>query len=347
MVKDIGAKDVLVNLKTTKGSYTLPLGQIKLDQKITALGDKVNLADVKIDIQIANVPTSRQSEIKALLTNRSSKMIGEPLAFDVSLSYGDKTITIDQFDQYVEREIALPDNISLEDVSTAVKVGNDGSLTHVPTKIIERDGKLYARISSMTNSVYTLIYNDKPMTDITGHWAASDIQDMVSRFIINGTSEGVFEPSRNITRAELTAVIVNALGIKSDTTTQEFTDVQEGKWYYNVVQSAAAHGLISGYQDGSFMPNAVITREETMAIIARTIDFIGQDQSVDQDQAAKLLAKFTDNKDISNWAQTAVATSVKNDIAKGYEGKIMPKSPITRAESVVMIRRLMKISDLI
>ncbi|WP_189032613.1 S-layer homology domain-containing protein [Paenibacillus albidus] len=72
----------------------------------------------------------------------------------------------------------------------------------MPTKIVVIDGKPYAQINSLTNSVYSVIYSPITFADVNTHWAKEAVNDMGSRLVIDGSGEGSFEPGRDITRAE-------------------------------------------------------------------------------------------------------------------------------------------------
>jgi len=76
------------------------------------------------------------------------------------------------------------------------------------------DGRYYARINSLTDSTYSVIWNPIDFNDSAVHWAKEAINDMGSRLVISGTGNDMFEPDRDITRAEFAAIIVRALGIK-------------------------------------------------------------------------------------------------------------------------------------
>lgn len=87
---------------------------------------------------------------------------------------------------------------------------------------------------------------------------------------INDTS---FEPSRNVTRAEYVKMLVRALSCRyqKEGTNTPFSDVDESMWYAEYINFATNHGWINGYQDGTFRPDAPITRAEAAKILANAI----------------------------------------------------------------------------
>ncbi|MDX8346132.1 S-layer homology domain-containing protein [Rossellomorea sp. YZS02] len=123
------------------------------------------------------------------------------------------------------------------------------------------------------------------ITDMTseefGFW---EIDDFVSADIINGfidsdTGNMSFLPNKNITRAEFTKIIINVLGIPTQSGPQKFDDVTPGRWYYDYINTASSLGIINGYSAEEFKPGSFITRGQMAAMIVRafkdTVPFPG------------------------------------------------------------------------
>jgi hypothetical protein len=169
------------------------------------------------------------------------------------------------------------------------------------------------------------------LTDIQGNWAQADIEKLVSLGAIAGYPDGTFRPNNNITRAEFVAVLVKALQL-TPKAGPVFADTQ-GTWAQTYVSTAAAYGIVSGYDADHFGPNAPITREQMAAIIVR---------------AAKLAPvagtpSFKDAATIGAWAREDVVTAVKDGIMSGYsDGTFRPLQDATRAEGVTVIARLVQ-----
>lgn len=71
-------------------------------------------------------------------------------------------------------------------------LNEDGTFSHVPTTIVVINGKYFAKINSLTNSTYTVIYNPVTFTDVTIHWAKDAINDMGSRMVVAGIGNGIY-----------------------------------------------------------------------------------------------------------------------------------------------------------
>ncbi|WP_240344297.1 S-layer homology domain-containing protein [Paenibacillus sp. SYP-B3998] len=132
--------------------------------------------------------------------------------FTVRAINEDKTIEVSKFNAYVERTMALSGGTDPNKIMTGVVIEPDGTVRPVPTKVVIINGKSYAKISSMTNSVYSVVWHPVEFGDVTNHWVKRTIGDLGSRMIIDGTGNGMFSPDREITRAEFAAILVRGLG---------------------------------------------------------------------------------------------------------------------------------------
>lgn len=184
--------------------------------------------------------------------------------------------------------------------------------------------------------------NDDPSTDpevtfqdISGHWAENDIKNAVRKHIISGYPDGTFKPNKSITRAEFTLILVNFLQLDGATTSLTFTDIDQiGDWSKHAIELAVEAGIVNGYHDGSFRPNAQITREEMAVMITRALGILTD---------ANSQSNFSDDEDISDWAKGAVEAIRQHGIVNGRGGnRFVPKESATRSEAVVMLLRLLE-----
>ena len=179
---------------------------------------------------------------------------------------------------------------------------------------------------------------------------------MGSRLVISGigvdaAGNNNFAPDREITRAEFAAIVVRALGLKEGMGDKSFRDVNASDWFSGYVKTAVEYGLIKGYGDGSFKPGNNITREETMAIMARAMKLTGLKTEFTTAELAGLYAVMADTDTVSTWAKDAVGACLKKGIITGRAGRdgltIAPKASITRAEVAAIAQRLLKKAKLI
>jgi hypothetical protein len=101
------------------------------------------------------------------------------------------------------------------------------------------------------------------------HYAYEPVYDLGTHHIVNGYADGTFRPNAPTTRAQVAKMVVLTVGWPINTTGgPHFTDVQVGSTFYDYIETAYNHGIISGYVDGTFHPGANVTRGQLMKIVA-------------------------------------------------------------------------------
>ncbi len=348
-VKNMEMKEAVIEIKTGNAAYTLPASEINIDSFSEQIEHQVELRDISVYIEISKPPEDAAKIIEDAANENSYKIVAPPIEFKITCISGSQTVQVSKFNAYVERMLAIPDGIDPSKITTGVVNNPDGTFSHVPTTIVVIDGKYYAKINSLTNSIYSVIYSPAEYKDVIGHWAMEAINDMGSRLVISGTGNDRFEPDRDITRAEFTAIIVKGLGLFRPKTGKDlFEDVTKGAWYYDVVSIAYEYELISGYGDGKFGPMDKITREQAMTIVERAMDITELELDFADIEKEKALVVFSDLGQLSEWSENGITKCVKAGIIKGKNEKILaPKNGVTRAEAAVIIRRLLQKSELI
>lgn len=109
-------------------------------------------------------------------------------------------------------------------------------------------------------------------TDVaSGAWYNNAVSTLTRAGILDGYEDGSFRPNASITRAEFTKIAVSFFKHASGASSNPFNDVPDSAWYAEFVKAAAELGLIDGYEDGTFRPNAPITRAEACTIVNRTL----------------------------------------------------------------------------
>ena len=149
-----------------------------------------------------------------------------------------------------------------------------------------------------------------------------------------GYEDGMVKPQRSITRAEVATIFYRLLedDVRDDydTTRNNFSDVTSDSWYNQTVSTLASMGILKGYEDGTFRPNASITRAEFAAIATRFFEETG---------ATYEPGTFTDVTG-SEWFAGAIMDAVNLGLIGGYEdGTVRPNNNITRAEACAIVNR--------
>ncbi|HYE82167.1 MAG TPA: YDG domain-containing protein [Clostridia bacterium] len=348
-VKNMETKEAVLEIKTASVTYTLPAAQINIDNVSEQIGTQVELKDIKVNIRVSEPPQDTIRIVEDTASKNNYQVIVKPVQFEISCTSGDKTVEVSKFNGYVERMVAIPEGVDPAKITTGIVLNDDGTFSHVPTTIIVIDGKYYAKINSLTNSTYSVIWSPKAFKDVENHWAKAAVNDMGSRLVIDGVGNDSFEPDRGITKAEFTAVVIKALGLmRPGTGRAVFDDVTKEAWYYDGVSIAYEYGIVSGNGNGEFLPMDKITREEAMTMIARAMNLTGLKAELKAGELETLLAGFRDSEQSAEWAKDSVAACVKTGIVTGKSGKALaPKDEMTRAEVAVIVRRLLQKSGLI
>ena len=345
MLRDNGTT---LAVETGTWTYALNPYDMNLNALMREFGADALPADVTVTVSIASPTGAAAAAVAAAVQDGGYALVLPAVEFTITCSYGGRTVEVTGFDAYVDRTVAIPDGVDPNSITTAAVVGPGGTIRSVPTEIVFLDGQYYARIHSLTDSVYVLIRNQVSFADVTEHWAKDAINNMGSRLVVSGVGDNLFMPGRDITRAEFAAIIVRALGLEPGSGTSSFTDVKAGDWFAGYVETAAAFGLITGYDNGAFGPGDRITREQAMTILARAMRITGLKGTLAAGEADVLLSAFADGKNVSGYAADGMAACLKAGILTGRDGgRLAAGDNITRAEVAVIVERLLELSGLI
>jgi len=172
--------------------------------------------------------------------------------------------------------------------------------------------------------------------DIDGHWAKDYILYLALNNYVNGMGQQLFEPNYKMSRAMFVTLVGRIYGVQQNSyTASAFGDVDITEWYGPYVAWAAQNGIVNGFEDGTFLPNQTITREQMALVIMRFADFQNFEMSASGSGCA-----FSDDQLISSWAKSAVYEAQSAGIIKGRDtGAFDPKGTATRAEVCTMLYR--------
>ena len=166
--------------------------------------------------------------------------------------------------------------------------------------------------------------------DTAGHWAESSIERWSGHGIIQG-SNGLFDPNGQLTCAQLATILAKLLKLPA-AKDAGFTDNTADAWYYDAINRCAAAGILNGNGDGTVTPEAPITRERAMVMLARAL---GIEPIRKPD-----LTKYTDAAQVSAYAQGYVAALIEAGIVGGVTAdELAPQDNITRAATVTILDR--------
>ncbi len=173
---------------------------------------------------------------------------------------------------------------------------------------------------------------------ITAVFTASQKLNGVDRWLntrdhiayLSGYPDGTFGPDRNMTRAEVAQMFYALLNDQNVPATVSFSDVPDGAWYADAVETLASLGMFTGYPDGTFHPNSTITRAE---FAAAALSFA--------DMAPSARCSFPDVS-AQDWFYPYVASAAEYGWIGGYpDGSFRPSGSITRAEVAVIVNHML------
>lgn len=325
---DLGDMSLKDNVKVTLEGLSEVNGQVRIasNQMQMLLAESLRPEQLVIESQPVSAEIQSQLAAKKGFTG---------FVRDISLRAGNKALTPDQM-PWVSFSI-----------SEAIQKGFDPNKLAV--FIFDPASQSYERVSSTRIgdtlnfkaphfSIYTIMENHVSFKDMNKHWAKEAVEVLGAKAIVNGDAAGNFEPSRQITRAEFTAMLVNALDLKADTQAN-FKDVESKAWYSQQIAAAKAKGLVTGNEKGEFKPNEAITRQEMAALVARAYQI---------DKGLALVGEgvsFTDQTNIASYAQEAVQGAQYYHLISGYkDGSFKPKAKATRAEAAKVIYQLITLN---
>ena len=157
-------------------------------------------------------------------------------------------------------------------------------------------------------------------------WYAEAVSAAVDNGLLYGKSSSIIDPNGDMTRAEMAAIINRSFGCYKTADISQYKDVSKSKWYYKDVALAVQMGTYNGRSSSSMAPDAPISRQEAMTVVARALE-------LDYDAYAKTdLSAFSDRSEISNWALPYVRAMVGADYIHGRTKGLEPLDNITRAE---------------
>ncbi|MFX3631722.1 MAG: invasin domain 3-containing protein [Candidatus Pristimantibacillus sp.] len=333
----LAGKAGTITLTTSQGQYRLPLDEV--------VNQESGWSNKELHITIELGKSGAIAGLQAAAKEGGFQLAADVIHFNVYVLHNGKTREITKFDRYVERVIYLSKDFSK--ASTVMVWDPELGVRPVPTEFTQVDGHQAAVIRSLTNSTYIVVSKISQLTDIHGHWAAAEITDMNNRMIVNGVDGSRFAPEAYITRAELAALLARALGLPEGGEAAGLSDVSKSSWYSGAVAAVKAYGIMDGYEDGTFRPNQEVSRQEAIVTIVRAMQLAKSVPAASDTSSQVDLSLYTDKELIGNWAINEIQTAIHEGLVKGYGDELRPQQSLTRAETTVLLHRMLVRAGLI
>lgn len=194
---------------------------------------------------------------------------------------------------------------------------------------------LLVTITLFAQTSYAASSCSHPFIDLSEHWAEEEICELYAQGIVEGYSERNYLPKQEVTRAEFLKISLLNLGYKVYAVqSASFSDVENGAWYYTYVTFAKSKGFVSGYSDGTFRPDALITRAEAVVMIMQMAGIVDY-------SSFGFEPRFSDLTSATDWFAPAVNLATDYGIIEGYgDGSFRPYANLSRAEAAVIAVRV-------
>ncbi|MEA1960984.1 MAG: S-layer homology domain-containing protein [Bacillota bacterium] len=279
-----------------------------------------------------------QNEKKITVTELNTK--DAPTAFAIKMAssvyeFGPGGTT---FDKPVTITIQVPitQDMDINSLTPAWYDEQKGEWIPIPAVIDLKTGLVVFKIDHFTKFAVLETAGRVSFSDVGENlvWARDAIEILAGQGIIKGTGTGTgtgFEPGRSISRAEFVQLISKALNLTVDETGEmAFSDVNVDDWFADAVKIAYCNDIVSGYPDGTFRPDAKISRNEIAMVLKR----------LNKAQTAEDNAEIKDMETIPEWAKDAVNWAYQERLISGYpDGSFGGGQSLTRAEAAVVVYR--------
>lgn len=214
---------------------------------------------------------------------------------------------------------------STEATTNQIVISDNGEV-----KIVTPDGT-----EVKVNVPKDVVNSDVNFSDLGNYgWAKDYINKLAELGIVTGTEDGIYSPELGCKRGDFAILINRTLGLQV-TPTKNFSDNEEGKYYYNDVRMGYTAGILSGYGDNTYKPEKYCNRDEMFVLVAKTLEYLGVDVT---STPTSVNNKYNDVADVAWWSAPYLAFLTQEGIVTGSSnGNVEPKKNINRAEMAVMM----------
>ena len=326
-------QETIISNKITNTVIVVDNPSIRIDMDLAAVTEIHRQAQADVNITATRQDNSR-------LAGAAKAAIGNRPAFDLKANYGDgKQVT--EFGTG-SVNVAIPYTLQSGEKSggvCAVYVDSNGNVNYLTNSAYDSTNKTL-RFTTSHFSTYGIGYKAlSDFSDTASHWAEEDIQFVVNRGLLDGTSRTTFSPDAAITRGMIVTALGRLAGVDvSGYKASSFTDVKADAYYMGYAEWASQTGILSGTGAATYAPDSAISREQMAVVLANYARTIGYSLPRVHTETT-----FADTTNISSWAKDSVKTmQMAGIIASKDANKFEPQSAATRAEASATLRRFIE-----
>ncbi|RAU96159.1 S-layer homology domain-containing protein [Paenibacillus sp. YN15] len=318
------------------------LGQLALPMDVLSQWTQSAAAGKSVELTLRPVPEAEQTALAGKLQAKGASGLAEAIEISLGVKEGERLAPL-TLPKGSKGMLSLPLASSADPGRlTVMRLNKEGGLSFVPAKIeAAASGSLTVHVR-LDGTVTLAVAQVEPETygDMTGHWAEKAVGFLSAKLVVDSMGDGGFLPESPLTRAQYSAMLVRALGLEASAaaTGGIFTDVAADSWYAVSVNAAVYAGITEGYEDGSFRPDARITREEMAVMLYRALQAANAAPAAD----ASAVAGLADGSELAGWSREAVGALLAGGLINGRtEGGFVPAADATRAEGAAVLQRLL------
>ena len=348
-----GTTNIKIDAKTTqsvtKSSVTIPAGSTS-DMANAGLSVTIETSTGTFDLDnnalksiagagSGSVELSAEQLGADNLSDANKELVGDHPVFDLNITvggtnvtdFGDGTVTVSL--PYTPADGENTDNL------TVYYIDADGNAVKMDGAYYDEDtGSIVFETDHFSTFAVVYEQSDTVFIDVTtDDWYYDEVMYVFENGLMNGTSDTLFSPEVNMTRAMLVTVLYRLEGEphRGGEITSTYSDVDDDEWYSEPVLWANHIGIVSGYGNGLFGTNDSVTRQQMAVILYNYAVYKGYDTTASSD-----LAAYTDAGDISDWAVPAMRWANAEGLITGVtETTLNPSGSATRAQVATILMR--------
>ena len=308
------------------------------DDDLTASFSTAALESI-YDESNSNVKFVLEERKASKLTGTQAKKAGERPVYALELTHGGKAIpSIGSGSVSVTLPYALGKDETAEGLAILI-VSDDGTGRNIKCTYNARSRTV--NFSTKNFGVFVIAYDadhiwNNPFTDVKEtDWFYDAVRYVNQKGLFSGTTATTFSPNLATTRAMLVTVLYRLDGQPAVTGSSKFSDMSAGQYYTNAVIWATENGIVSGYGNGMFDPDALLSREQMATILYNYAKYKQYDVS-----KVRGLDVFTDKDTVAPYAVRAMQWAYANEIINGSSATTLsPKGTATRAQVAAILMR--------
>jgi hypothetical protein len=260
----------------------------------------------------------------------SANVVAAPVTFNVTGTYGGKTVNVPLLAGNGEATISLSGGAPVGAHLVGVEIVN-GAPEHAWMNLQNGTADFYTR----SGGTFAIVSHTVNFSDIGGLPQSTAITNLADDLVTTGVTRDTFDPQGGVNREQFAALIVRALGLWNIGQGTKFKDVAASSWAAPTIAAAVSEGFVEGYPNGTFRPDASITNEQMAVMVARVMTDLGIGHGPNTETPADL-------GKIPSWARGDVELVLSQGVMSiDTQGDFSPGAVTTRAQAAQIIWNLM------